>query len=248
MRWLAIILAFALAGCGKPQAALPDGQMAFSREGAVARLTYRVAGRVRYVLGCEEGSDHADLSLQPRPLDRQPVTLGAGRGDDTSVELRMASWPDGTFRFHLEDSFLSRLLWDGDIWLNGERLRVARGGETANARWRFHATCASVPATLAAWGEPAPRSLYDLMARLKVEEAAADARQALARGDQRLVTVTGYARVAPGAPDGWFPEPGTFRDIDLTYDVIRSDEQNALKDRARRYAEIYNPVVLARKP
>lgn len=247
MRWLAFGLVLVLAGCGEPAAEPPKGVMSFARDGGAARLTYRLAGQVRYVLSCREGSDQAELSLRPRQTTRQAVTFGAGRGDDIRVELKVRGWPDGDFHFHLEDSFLSRLLWDGDMTLNGEPLGVVRGGETADARWRFAATCESVPAHLAARGEPPPRSLYDLMARLKIEDAAADARRAVSRGDLRLVTVTGYARMAPGVPPERFPKDGGYRDIDLTYDVIRSDEQDDLKERARRYAEIYNSVVLGLK-
>ncbi|MBX3481837.1 MAG: hypothetical protein KF842_15710 [Caulobacter sp.] len=218
--------------------------MAFSREGELARLAYRLGGEVRYFLTCKEGSDRAILALQPAPSPKWPVALEAGRNDG-EVKLRVRPQRDGTFHFHLQDSFLSRFLWAGGMGARGKWMPVVPDGSSADARWRFSATCASVPADMAAIGEAPPRSLYDLMSGLNVESAEADARRAMARGDDRFVTVTGFSRTAPGVPGNRVPDGHAFRDIDLTYDVIRSQEQGALKARARRYAQAYNAVVLS---
>jgi hypothetical protein len=243
MRWLAIILALVLAGCGEAAAEGPTGKMAFAREGETARLTYRLKGKIRYAMTCDEGRDHAAVYLYPTPSDGQVVKLGSGR-EDNMVELSQRALSEAPFWFHVNDSFLRRFLAIGEMTVNGEPLEIAPAGER-EALWRFYATCTSVPADRAARGEPAPRSLYDLMSSLKVEDAAADARRAMARGDARLATVVSSGRAAPGAPGDQVPAGLAYRDIDPTSDMIGSDEHGALKDRAARYAAVYNAVVLS---
>lgn len=245
MRWIALALIVLLAaGCGnrfRPQ----PGTLACDQTGPRATLSYRLAGKVRYRLVCLEGRDMVDLRLEPPPPTNRPVKLRAGGGKG---EIRLRLWalsPEEGLTFHLRDNFMVHLLGSGRMTANGRRFEVGRDPDTLNARWRFETTCAAARADQVMLGDPAPRSQHAQFAALKVENAAADARRALSRGDRRFATVYGYSRFAPGVEGGGSPDRGTYRDVDPTSDAIRSSDQRAFKDRAHHYAEAYNAVLLA---
>lgn len=245
MRWMALaLIALLAAGCGSPIKTQP-GSLAFSQTGAQAALTYKLGGKVRYRLTCREGGDRVELQLEPRPSANRPIKLRTGRGKS---EIRLRLWaisPEGGLPFHLQDGFMVRLLWDGTMTVNGRRFDLGRDRDILNARWRFQSTCFAALPDGVITGDPTPRSLHDQLSALKVENAAADARRALSRGDRRFASVTGYSRSVPGVEGVGLPELGAYRDVDPTGDVTRSPDQRAFKMRARRYAEIYNRTLLA---
>lgn len=74
--------------------------------------------------------------------------------------------------------------------------------------------------------------------------AESDARQALARGDNRLVGVYGFASETPGATFEDRERLGA-RFIDGTGDDLHYFGEVAFNERAREYAERYNTVILA---
>jgi hypothetical protein len=76
-----------------------------------------------------------------------------------------------------------------------------------------------------------------LLLSLKVKQAEADARRALASGDRHLFAVYGYTTIVPGLEGAW---PHGVSTIECTSDAL-----GPLEARGHEYARRYNAVILA---
>ncbi|TDK21769.1 outer membrane lipoprotein LolB [Luteimonas aestuarii] len=82
------------------------------------------------------------------------------------------------------------------------------------------------------------------LARLDLEDPAADLRRQVAGGDLRPLVVCGFACLAPGDPEGVLPE-GEVRILDGSGDVVLGDRHLRLKHKAEAYARAYNQALVA---
>jgi hypothetical protein len=82
---------------------------------------------------------------------------------------------------------------------------------------------------------------------LKPEKAEVDARQALAHGDTRLLAVYGYTVEVPGvrANAGELKVKYGLRMLEGTTDSYKNDRDRQMNENARRYASIYNRIVVS---
>ena len=85
------------------------------------------------------------------------------------------------------------------------------------------------------------------VAQLKPSNAAADAKNALSRGDKRLLAVYGYALELPGI-DGDLAKMRAIYGLRLlqgTSDAYKDEQERAFNESARLYAAAYNRVIIA---
>ena len=82
---------------------------------------------------------------------------------------------------------------------------------------------------------------------LKPENAEADARSAVARGDTRLLAVYGYTVQVPGvrADTGELKVKYGLRMLEGTTDSYKDDRDRQMNENVRRYASIYNRIVVS---
>jgi hypothetical protein len=83
--------------------------------------------------------------------------------------------------------------------------------------------------------------------RLQVEHAESDARSAIARGDRRLLAVYGYTTEVPGVNAGVTELRARYglRMLEGTSDSYKGSKDKALNENARKYASLYNRVVIS---
>lgn len=259
MRHVACISgALALAGC--TAAAPAEGAWVFRQEGDEARLYYDRAGHRGPEFACYEGDGSVRLKVDaPSGPPKERVlrlAISAGDGDqrvDVTQPFRRGDEADPRVEtdFDIDEQVMqafygSRRLETGDwrILPANDGRGDTRGRADGAAVWRFEATCRSAPRSAAVKGDPPPASFHALLAGLRPEHAAADARRALARGDHRLAAVSGYSVTTPGVPGG-AQRPAGVRLVDPSGCVSHSDEHSRLRANAAAYAKAYNAVIVA---
>jgi hypothetical protein len=90
-------------------------------------------------------------------------------------------------------------------------------------------------------------TVYADLRKLKIENAAADARNSVESKDFRLLGVRGYVLEVPGTNKDLQTIKSTYgvREIEGTSDAVEGPQHKALIDNARQYAEKYNQTIIA---
>lgn len=95
--------------------------------------------------------------------------------------------------------------------------------------------------------KPVEKIDYADVARLNISNATADAKQAVARGDRRLLSVHGFAIEVPGVKGGIAELQAKYglHEIEGTSDATKDVRDRQLNDNARSYATKYNQTIIA---
>ncbi|MBZ5643322.1 MAG: hypothetical protein LAO19_11215 [Acidobacteriia bacterium] len=106
----------------------------------------------------------------------------------------------------------------------------------------FLAACSNTPPKMAG----SKMDFADLR-KLKIENAAADARNSIESKDFRLLAVRGYVLEVPGTSEDIQNIKTTYglKEIEGTSDAVEGPDHKLLIDNARRYAEKYNQTIIA---
>jgi hypothetical protein len=105
----------------------------------------------------------------------------------------------------------------------------------------------SFSATVFADSIPTDSIKPEMVAQLKVTNAESDARSAVAHGDKRLLAVYGYTLMVPGVHDDASALRAKYglRILNGTSDAYKDSSDREFNENARKYASIYNRIVVA---